>query len=118
MTNYNKGLHIIADIKTKQSNVLVKGELFEEMLRQNVVKSGLHIVGIVCHNFESGGFTIAVCLTESHICAHTWPEFGIVTLDIYLSNTYSTNDEKGRFLLEECKKYFKPDSITVKEILR
>ena len=116
--NYTKGLHIIADITTHDPQILIKAEPFHQVLAASIDQLGLHSVGAVLHNFDTGGFTISVCLTESHICAHTWPEFGIVTLDIYLSNTYQVNDEKGRQLLEICKDYFNTAHIKVQEIFR
>jgi S-adenosylmethionine decarboxylase len=34
-----------------------------------------------------------VCLTESHISIHTWPEFNQVTFDVFLSNFMNYNND-------------------------
>jgi S-adenosylmethionine decarboxylase len=115
---YKKGLHIIADISTGESAPLLNGSAFNNMLTDAIRELELNIVGTVLHHFDSGGFTISVCLTESHVCAHTWPEYNMVTLDIYLSNNYKVNDEKGRVILEKCKKHFGVSSIQLQEIHR
>jgi S-adenosylmethionine decarboxylase len=115
---YKKGLHLIADIDTTHVNSLMLAHPFMEEMMPAIEKLALHVVGTVVHDFTNGGFTISICLTESHLCVHTWPEFGKVTLDVFLSNNYHINDNKGRLLLEICKHYFKADTMQLQEIYR
>jgi len=115
---YTFGLHIIVDINTSTDLSLYNGNDFKYLLQKTIKDLELNEVGTVLHNFDSGGFTIAVCLTESHICAHTWPEYNRATLDIYLSNTYGNNDDKGRKLLKICTNYFDSKEVKVQEIFR
>jgi S-adenosylmethionine decarboxylase len=115
---YKKGLHLIADIETSNPTPLMLGYPFMEEIMPAIQKLGLNVVGTVVHDFTNGGFTISICLTESHICVHTWPEFGKVTLDIFLSNNYHINDNKGRLLLEITKHYFNAEAVHLHEIYR
>lgn len=41
---------------------------------QSVSDAGLHIVGMVKHNFYPQGFSGVVLISESHIIIHTYPE--------------------------------------------
>jgi S-adenosylmethionine/arginine decarboxylase-like enzyme len=50
---------------------------------------------------------------ESHICIHTWPEFGQLTLDIYLCNYLKDNSDKVFRLGSLFKDYF--NAIVINE---
>ena len=58
------------------------------------------------HDFENGGFTAVICLTESHLSIHTWPEFKLATFDIFLSNYQKDNSEKVRGIYKEVLNFF------------
>ena len=60
----------------------------------------------VFHNFSPGGFTGVVCLSESHLSVHTWPEYGKVNLDIYLSNFERENDGTVKEIYAALCQYF------------
>ena len=45
---------------------------------------GLRSVGSVWHKFEGeGGITGLIALTESHLACHTYPEYGLATINLY-----------------------------------
>lgn len=64
------------------------------------------MVGEVFHDFPNGGFTAVVCLTESHLSIHTWPEHNYLTFDVFLSNYLLDNREKTREIFDSVKKFF------------
>jgi S-adenosylmethionine decarboxylase len=115
---YKKGLHILSEIYSYEANLLKDYKEVKEFLVQQVQHYKLTQVGEVFHNFEGGGFTGVICLTESHLALHTWPEFGMLTLDIYLSNCTKVNDDKCRLLFEDITKFFKTDRFTNQEVYR
>lgn len=117
-TSYNPGLHILADLKTDALPLLSAGDPFKEELNRLIAACELHQIGEVFHNFDGGGFTGVICLTESHISIHTWPEFKKATLDIFLSNFQQVNDGKARFLLEGIVQFFKAEVEQLTEIKR
>ncbi len=45
--------------------------------------AGFHVVGEAFHFFGPHAITGALLLAESHLCFHTWPEFGVVYLDLF-----------------------------------
>jgi len=71
-----------------------------------IAKFDLQKLGDVYHNFTPIGFTAVVCLSESHLSVHTWPEYGLVNLDIYLSNHLRVNDGIVTELFLAIKNYF------------
>lgn len=116
--SYNPGLHILAelqvsDIRSLENHAAMKVLLDDQMQRFNLCK-----LGEVYHDFNPVGFTAIVCLSESHISMHTWPEYGRVNLDIYLSNFRRNNDETGWRIFDELVAFFNAEIISKQAIQR
>ena len=75
-------------------------------IRRQIEENNLQDVGSVYHNFDSGGFTAVVCLTESHLSIHTWPEHNYLTFDIFLSNYLKDNRALTYKMYESVKSHF------------
>jgi S-adenosylmethionine decarboxylase len=100
------GLHIVANFSVEDPSRLIRFEAFREFIYRRIEVHGLCKVGEVFHNFETGGYTAVVCLTESHLSIHTWPENNYLTFDIFLSNYLKDNRAITRGLYEDVKKFF------------
>ncbi|HTJ50860.1 MAG TPA: adenosylmethionine decarboxylase [Cyclobacteriaceae bacterium] len=105
------GLHILANLHSDKTNQLTDYTFSKEFLDSTISKFGLTKVGEVYHAFPGGGFTGVVCLTESHISLHTWPEFNYITLDIFLSNYLKDNTSTTRKFYEEIVIFFNANII-------
>jgi S-adenosylmethionine decarboxylase len=46
-------------------------------------ETGATIIGEIFHQFAPQGVTGVVAIAESHLCIHTWPEFGYAAVDIF-----------------------------------
>ena len=104
--SYNPGTHLLATLKTEDSSLLQRYEPFSVLVNGLIERHGLQKLGEVYHNFTPSGFTAVVCLSESHLSIHTWPEYGLVNLDIYLSNFLRTNDGTVQQLYDAVRAYF------------
>ena len=90
MPDYTPGLHILATFSAAPAalrNVAACRAFFDAQ----VLAFGLEKVGEAYHSFPAddngpGGFTAVLALTESHLSIHTWPEHGLATFDVFLSN--------------------------------
>lgn len=115
---YNPGLHILAEfssLKTSQISSFVPCKtLFNDLIEE----FGLQKVGEVYHDFPNGGFTAVVCLTESHISIHTWPEFNLATFDIFLSNYQKDNSLKVKEIYQRVLNFFDGVEKQKTEIIR
>lgn len=118
MLNYEQGLHIISELKTTHEDVFKDMVSAKSFFDAQIAEYGLTNVGEVYHQFENGGFTASICLTESHISIHTWPEFGFATFDIYLSNYRKNNHDTTRAIHMATIAFFKTSSYTSKELFR
>ena len=95
---YRPGLHIISEFKTLDSETLKNSNIFRKFIDSAINKNNLQKVGEVYHEFPNSGYTAVVCLTESHISIHTWPEYNKVTFDVFLSNYLKHNDETATLI--------------------
>ncbi|WP_276090514.1 S-adenosylmethionine decarboxylase [Pedobacter sp. JY14-1] len=115
---YKPGLHILAEFTSDREALLSASELSKNLFDQLISAHGLQKVGEVYHDFEGGGFTGVVCLTESHLSIHTWPEFSLATFDVFLSNYRNENSEKVRQIYRDVLEFFSGVEIKCSELQR
>jgi S-adenosylmethionine decarboxylase len=101
------GLHIVANFAVADAGKLTGFQPFKDFIDAQIAQHNLCKVGEVYHNFENGGYTGVVCLTESHLSIHTWPENQYLTFDVFLSNHLKDNRAVTRALYQHVKAYFK-----------
>lgn len=113
-----QGLHLTADLHrcACAPHWLTDGEALTAACQQAVVAVGLHSVGQLVHRFAPGahgpgGVTVALLLAESHLCLHTWPEQGAVTLDVYVCNFSADHSAAAEQLLARLLALFEPAQV-------
>ncbi|MFN3403816.1 MAG: adenosylmethionine decarboxylase [Cytophagaceae bacterium] len=116
--NYIPGLHILCEITTSESSKISEFQSAQNFLRERIRHYELNIIGEVFHDFPGGGYTGVICLTESHISIHTWPEHNFLTLDVFLSNYKKVNDDTARNLLDDILSFFKAENYEKREVRR
>ncbi|GAA4335407.1 adenosylmethionine decarboxylase [Mucilaginibacter gynuensis] len=115
---YQPGLHILTEFTTPKSEYITSCEPCRALFDTLINNFALSKVGEVYHEFEGGGFTAVVCLTESHLSIHTWPEFGLATFDIFLSNYQKDNSEKVKQFYAGVMAFFEGTEIQYTEVNR
>ena len=115
---YLPGTHIIASLSTTQGHLLQTCEGLKKAVDGWIAQHRLTKLGDVYHNFTPAGYTAVICLSESHISVHTWPEFGRVNLDIYLSNYQRDNDGTVRALYGDFVRWFGAEILQEQTIQR
>src|SRR5690242_7250742 len=104
--HYQPGTHIIASLHSPVQDLLQIHKGVREIINRLITQHALQKLGEVYHDFIPGGFTAVICLSESHISLHTWPEHGLINLDIYLSNFQRNNDGTVNDIYDALKGYF------------
>ena len=74
---------------------------------------GATIVGESFHKFSPHGVTGVLAIAESHICIHTWPEYGYAAVDVFTCGE-GFDPEKAAGLLIEGFRSQSPSQIIVK----
>lgn len=107
------GLHLTADLYdcACDAALLTDAQRLGPLCVQAVQDAGLQAVAQLFHTFPDtahgkGGVTATVLLAESHLCVHTWPETGCVTLDVYVCNFGGDHSGKAHALMDSLEKMF------------
>lgn len=103
---YKPGLHIVCELQAYKNTRYTEPDDWKLFMQQLISEHGVHQVGEVFHVFEGGGYTAVHCLTESHIAVHTWPEYGLVTFDVFLCNYQRDNSELTEKIATAIKTFF------------
>jgi S-adenosylmethionine decarboxylase len=110
---YQPGLHILAEFTSLRSEYLTFAAPCRHLFDKLINTYQLSKVGEAYHEFENGGFTGVICLTESHLSIHTWPEF-----DIFLSNYQKDNTQKVKDFYAEVINFFEGVEKQKTEVVR
>ncbi|WP_080056955.1 S-adenosylmethionine decarboxylase family protein [Spirosoma aerolatum] len=114
---YRPGLHLLSTF-TASADQLVEPSGCQALFDRLIDSLELTKVGEVYHAFPNGGFTAVVCLAESHVSIHTWPELGIATFDVFLSNYLHDNTAKARQFYVDVLCHFSATELSKQELTR
>lgn len=116
---YKPGLHLLLTIRSVAESKLTDVNSWTGVIGDQISRHGLQNVGEVVHQFpHPGGYTAVHCLTESHISVHTWPEFGVCTCDIFLSNYLKQNESTVRAIAQAVLGHYGSEDFDLKEVMR
>jgi S-adenosylmethionine decarboxylase proenzyme len=120
-----QGLHLVADLQGCCCNqsMLCDADRLAREFKAGVFAVGLNVVGAQFYKFsdsptQPGGVTGVVLLAESHVAVHTWPEFGAVTLDVYVCNYSADNSGRAETLMDSLLELFKPEKACRQRLVR
>lgn len=114
---YAPGLHILATFAAPAGR-LRDAAGSQQFFGGLVARLGLTSVGEVYHVFADAGFTAVLALTESHLSIHTWPEHGLATFDVFLSNFRRDNHATVRAIYQATLAFFEAEEQHYAEVLR
>ena len=122
-----QGLHLTADLGgcAADTAAMTDPAALRAACLHAVADSGLKAVGELFHRFSPlpgpalpPGVTGVVLLAESHLAVHTWPERGVVTLDVYVCNLGTDHSAQAEALLSRLQAVFAPAQARVQRLQR
>lgn len=121
-----EGMHLTADLSgcAAVHPCMTDVAALRDACMRAVADAGLTVVGERFHPFaparpgQPGGITGVVLLAESHLAVHTWPEHGVVTLDVFVCNLHGDNTGAARQVLDALVTGFAPARQSVQAIPR
>lgn len=108
------GIQIIADLYGVDGDRISKTEDVYEIIEEAVRIGMLTKISSDYYQFQPKGVSGVVLLAESHLAFHTWPEHGLVTLDIYTCGNPENADNAFNYLV----KMLRPTTVEYKKIKR
>ena len=81
------GTHLLLDLKECNRELLDNMHYIKQAMMGAADEAGATIVGESFHKFDPVGVTGIVAIAESHLCIHTWPEYGYAAVDIFTCGT-------------------------------
>ena len=80
------GQHLLVDIKNLEAAFLNSEARLAEAMQASVKAAGLTMLSYHCHSLHPAGVSCVGVLLESHISFHTWPDEGVITLDLFTTS--------------------------------
>ena len=77
------GHHALVELRDCNREKLDDLEFIREVLLEAAQEVGASVIDHIFHQFSPYGVTGVVAIAESHLCIHTWPEFGYAAMDIF-----------------------------------
>lgn len=77
------GIHLILELKECDRERLNDLPFVRDTMMEAARAVGATIIGESFHQFDPIGVTGVVAIAESHLCIHTWPEYGYAAADIF-----------------------------------
>ncbi|HSV68596.1 MAG TPA: adenosylmethionine decarboxylase [Methylibium sp.] len=120
-----QGLHLTADLSGCAAAQPAMTDLaaLRALCVGAVTAAGLQAVGECFHPFpseggEPRGVTGVLLLAESHLAVHTWPELGVVTLDLYVCHRQADNSARAEAALAALLEGFAAADVRVHRVQR
>jgi len=114
------GVHLTADLNgcLPTRPAMVDVGALRDLCLAAVSDAGLSAVAECFHAFGTAptttspsGVTGVVLLAESHLAVHTWPEVGVVTLDVYVCNRSADHAAQAEQIIEALCAAFAPQRV-------
>ena len=77
------GRHVLLELCECNCEKLDDLEFVRSTMLHAAEETGATVIGEIFHQFSPQGVTGVVAIAESHVCIHTWPEFGYAAVDIF-----------------------------------
>jgi len=102
------GIQLMLDLNDCNRDLLDDLQYIKEAMLQVAHQIGAHVIGESFHQFQPQGVTGVLAIAESHICIHTWPEYGYAAADIFTCGTSFEPRRAAQILVEklESKDHF------------
>ena len=107
------GTHLLLELKNCNPRILDDLPFVRESLLTAAREAGGTILGSSFHQFHPQGVTGIVAIAESHLCIHTWPEYGYAAVDIFTCGERFQPEKAAQLLIDRLESK-EPSIMTIK----
>lgn len=95
------GRHLLLELKDCDRGLLNDIGFLKKALLSAADEAGATVLGESFHQFSPQGVSGVVVVSESHLCIHTWPEYGYAAADIFTCGDSVQPEKAAEFLVRE-----------------
>jgi S-adenosylmethionine decarboxylase len=95
------GRHVLLELRDCNAEKLDDLPFLRDTMLHAAVETGATIIGEIFHQFAPQGVTGVVAIAESHLCIHTWPEFGYAAVDIFTCGANFDPTEAAKLIVDQ-----------------
>ena len=95
------GTHVMLELKGCNPQLLDNLPYIKSVMLSAANGVGAHILSESFHQFYPQGVTGIVAIAESHLCIHTWPEYGYAAADIFTCGTSIKPQEAAQYIIDQ-----------------
>ena len=77
------GQHVLLELRDCNRSRLDDIAFVRDALLGAARETGATVIDHIFHKFSPQGVTGVIAIAESHLCIHTWPEYGYAAIDIF-----------------------------------
>jgi len=78
-----RGVHLLCELSGCSCETLSNPVLIRSAMERAAAAANATVLNGYFHKFTPNGVSGVLCLAESHISVHTWPEAGYAAVDIF-----------------------------------
>ncbi|MDA1215970.1 MAG: adenosylmethionine decarboxylase [Chloroflexi bacterium] len=94
------GRHVLLELYDCNREQLDDLEYLRTTMLNAAEEVGATVINDVFHQFSPQGVTGVVAIAESHLCIHTWPEYGYAAVDIFTCGESFDPKNAAKLLIE------------------
>ena len=95
------GRHLLLELNDCNREVLDDLDFIRKAMMGAAEQAGATIVGESFHKFDPIGVTGILAIAESHLCIHTWPEYGYAAADVFTCGDDFDPHQAAELLIEK-----------------
>ena len=95
------GVHLMLELNQCNEKLLDDLAYVRGAMIKAAEAVGAHVIGESFHQFNPQGVTGILAISESHLCIHTWPEYGYAAADIFTCGTNIEPRRAAQVLIDE-----------------
>jgi S-adenosylmethionine decarboxylase len=107
------GRHVLLELRDCNREKLDDLPYLKQQMLAAAEETGATVIGEIFHQFSPQGVTGVVAIAESHLCVHTWPEFGYAAVDIFTCGDGFDPTDAAHLLIERLESRA-PEIVEVK----
>ena len=77
------GRHVLLELRDCDPEILNDLDFLKRCLLDTAEQIGATVLGECFNQFSPQGVSGVVVISESHLCIHTWPEYGYAAVDVF-----------------------------------